>query len=160
MGIAMTEDARGADPFQLETFLPYRMQRLTALLTADFFAGGASRGAPGWTEWYVLSLLAREGQATATDINARSGLGKTAISRAVSSLEDSGFLKRERDTADRRVEWLQISPAGLAEQEALGRKADAYAARLLSICKAEDLYRMGRLLSIIEENLLAGRSLG
>lgn len=156
----MSDSAKAVDAFELEQFLPYRMQRLTALLTADFFAGGAARGALGWAEWYVLSALARENGATATDIHARSGLGKTAISRAVSSLEERGFLHRERDTADRRVERLEISAAGRAEQAALRRKADAYAARLLSFCQAEDLYRIGRLLGIIEENLLAGRTLG
>ncbi len=148
------------DPFDLERFLPFRMQRLAALLTADFFAESGARGTLGWTEWYVLSVLSASSTATATDINARSGLGKTAISRAVSSLEESGFLRRERDAADRRVERLAISDAGRAEHEELGRRANVYASRLLKLCAAEDIYRMNRLLGVIEEGLVVGRSSG
>lgn len=146
------------EPFELERFLPFRMQRLTALLTADFFAQSGERGSLGWTEWQVLCALAGSRTITATDIHVRSGLGKTAISRAVSSLEVSGFLLRERDPSDRRVERLAISPAGQTEQEALGRRAQAYAKRLLAFCGAEDIYRMSRLVGVIEEGLLTGRA--
>ncbi len=156
----MTGKAEAAASFDLERFLPFRMQRLTGLLTADFFAAGGGRGTLGWTEWYILSVLAQQANQTATDIHMRSGLGKTAISRAVASLEENGFLRRERDAEDRRVERLAISPAGEAEQAALARAAEAYAARLLALCSAEDLYRLTRLLGIIEENLVAGRTLG
>lgn len=156
----MADQAGAGEPFDLEQFLPFRMQRLAALLTADFFAGAARRGGLGWTEWYILSALARTSHQTATDINNRSGLGKTAISRAVAILEESGYVLRHRDEADRRVERLAISPEGRAAQAALGQMAEAYAARLLALCGAEDHAGMARLLGIIEENLIASRALG
>lgn len=155
----MGSDSAGK-PFDVEQFLPFRMQRLSALLTADFFAEGGQRGGLGWTEWYVLSALARSSHQTATDIAARSGLGKTAISRAVASLEDSGYVSRQRDGEDRRVERLAISAEGIETQKRLGQMAEAYATRLLSICGADDVAGMQRLLGIIEENLIASRLQG
>lgn len=156
----MADRAATGEPFELEQFLPFRMQRLAALLTADFFASAGRRGGLGWTEWYILSALARTSHQTATDINIRSGLGKTAISRAVALLEESGYILRQRDHSDRRVERLVISPEGMEMQALLGRSAEAYAERLLALCGANDHAGMARLLGIIEENLIASRSVG
>ncbi|MBB4063487.1 MarR family winged helix-turn-helix transcriptional regulator [Gellertiella hungarica] len=156
----MSEAVGAALPFDLEQFLPYRMQRLTALLAADFFASAGDRGMLGWNEWYVLTALLREEGLTATDIHTRSGLGKTAISRAVSALEEAGLISRERDPADRRVERLAISASGRLEQADLARRATAYANRLLSLCGADDIRRMVALLAAIEESLVASRAIG
>lgn len=148
------------DGFDLEQFLPYRMQRLSAQLASDFFSRLARRQAShaecGWAEWIILTALAEQGGITARDIAQHSGLGKTAISRAVATLERSGWLARTRDSEDRRVERLHPSSAGLQEHQAMKHAAAEYANLLARHSGGEEISGMVAFLNGVEEFLALG----
>ena len=78
------------------------------------------------TEWRVLFHLGLYGQLTASDIAMRAGMHKTKISRAVQRLSEMRFVQRNRDTADRRVEHLTLTPKGRVAYDDLRSVAEQY----------------------------------
>lgn len=116
--------------FDLEHFLPYRLQRLAALLTTDFFTQLDEGPVDGWVAFYVLHALGTGEGITATEIAARSGLGKTAVSRAVAALDEAGLIGRRRDALDRRIERLGLTRPGALELRRMTEDARNYAGTL------------------------------
>ncbi|WP_371255996.1 MarR family winged helix-turn-helix transcriptional regulator [Ruegeria sp. 6PALISEP08] len=90
------------------------------------------------TEWRVLFHLGLFGEMTAKDIGERAKMHKTKISRAVAKLEQRRYLKRTRDEADRRAEWLALTPAGQTVYRDLRNVAANYDARLSSLFNEEE----------------------
>jgi len=82
------------------------------------------------TEWRVLFHLGMYGRMTAKEISARARIHKTKISRAVQRLAMRRFLTRTRDDRDRRSEFLDLTPAGMAVYRDLRGVAEEYDARL------------------------------
>ncbi len=75
---------------------------------------------------------------TAKEIGERARMHKTKISRAVAKLEQRRYLKRTRDEADRRAEWLTLTPAGQAVYRDLRGVAANYDAKLSGLFKPEE----------------------
>lgn len=116
--------------FDLEQFLPYRLQRLATLLTTDFFTQLDEGPVDGWVAFYVLHALGTGEGVTATEIATRSGLGKTAVSRAVAALDEAGLIDRRRDVLDRRIERLGLTRPGALELRRMMEDARSYAGTL------------------------------
>lgn len=116
--------------FDLEAFLPYRLNQAADAVSVGF--GAIYRDRHGMTrpEWRTLALLGAIGRMTATDISRRSAMHKTKVSRAVQSLEDRGWLRRRADDEDRRLEHLELTKAGWAIHGELSEIAIAYEADL------------------------------
>ena len=68
----------------------------------------------------------------ASDIVAHSSQHKTKVSRAVAALEKRGWLKRESDENDRRVEHLELTKAGRAIHAELAPFARDYEAAVVA----------------------------
>jgi DNA-binding MarR family transcriptional regulator len=100
------------DRLALETFLPYRLNRLAEAVSRDFSRIYKERFGLTRPEWRLLATLGQYGTMTATGIGAHSAMHKTKVSRAVTALEKRRWLAREADTADRRVEHLSLTRAG------------------------------------------------
>ena len=81
-------------------------------------------------EMRVLLHLGQYGQMTAREICSRTKMHKTKISRAVSALENKGYLTRETVEKDRRQEALSLTRAGRAAYADLGEVAKAHDAAL------------------------------
>ena len=86
----------------------------------------------------LLFHLGLFGEMTAKEIGARARMHKTKISRAVAKLEERRYLKRTRDEADRRAEWLTLTPAGQAVYRDLRGVAAKYDAKLSGLFKPEE----------------------
>lgn len=129
--------------FDLERFLPYRLQRLATVLTTDFFTQIDEGPVDGWVAFYVLNALGTGEGITATEIAARSGLGKTAVSRAVASLDEAGLIDRRRDVLDRRIERLGLTRPGALELRRMMEDARTYAgtlSRLVGLLQHENVH--------------------
>ena len=71
---------------------------------------------------------------------------KTKISRAVAKLAERRYLTRERDEADRRLEYLELTPAGLKAYRDLREVALEYNAGLVAQFSEEEVALLQRLL--------------
>lgn len=103
-----------ADILELESFLPYRLYRLADAVSHEFSKVYKDRHGLTRPEWRTLAGLGQHGTMTATEIGEQSAMHKTKVSRAVAELERRRWLTRTPDDADRRVERLTLTRAGVA----------------------------------------------
>jgi DNA-binding MarR family transcriptional regulator len=97
----------------LESFLPYRLNRLADAVSREFARLYRDRLGLTRPEWRLLATLGQYGTMTATAIGRHSTMHKTKVSRAVTALEKRRWLARGVDAADRRIEHLTLTAEGL-----------------------------------------------
>jgi DNA-binding MarR family transcriptional regulator len=134
-----------ADILALESFLPYRLNRVAEAVSREFSKIYRDRFALTRPEWRTLATLGEFGTMTATAIGEHSSMHKTKVSRAVAELENRKWLTRTPDAADRRVEHLALTNAGRG----------AYG-ELVPLAKAFEQKLSGRLTRADREALLSG----
>lgn len=120
------------DKLQLETFLPYRLNRLADAVSREF--SGLYKDRHGLTrpEWRLLATLGQFGTMTATAVGVHSAMHKTKVSRAVAELERRRWLARKADGDDRRVEHLSLTKTGTDAYRDMVPVALAFQRRLLA----------------------------
>ena len=145
--------------FELETFLPYRLNRAAEYVALRFAAQYKARFELTRPEWRTLAALGSSGRMmTATEIGAHSSMHKTKVSRAVFALEQRRWLKREEDGRDRRFEHLALTPAGERAHEELTELAGAYQAELVSMLGKENVEALSAGLRAVERAMrMSGR---
>ncbi|MBI4495103.1 MAG: MarR family transcriptional regulator [Chloroflexi bacterium] len=84
-----------------------------------------------------------------TALAARLRLEKSTVSRLVEHLERRGWIRRERDPADRRVLLLHLTDAGRRASEQLAVARAAKFARIFSAIPAEERAAVQRGLSVL-----------
>lgn len=114
---------KGRFDFDLEQFLPYRLNQAAEAASLAFQDVYRKRHGMTRPEWRVLANLGQFGSMTATDISVQAKIHKTKVSRAVFALEKRRWLKRETDGNDRRIEHLHLTQMGLTVYHELGRVA-------------------------------------
>ncbi|MCC0044283.1 MAG: MarR family transcriptional regulator [Brucellaceae bacterium] len=129
----MSEDA-----LDLETFLPYRLNRLAEAVGREFSRVYKERFGLTRPEWRLLATLGQFGTMTATDIGAHTAMHKTKVSRAVVSLEERRWLTRETHRRDRRIENLSLTKAGRSAYLELVPIARAFEDRLMQALAPAD----------------------
>lgn len=137
--------------FDLENFLPYRLNRAAEFVALRFAAQYKACYQLTRPEWRTLAALGACGRSmTATEIGAHSSMHKTKVSRAVFSLEQRRWLRREADGRDRRFEHLALTPAGEQAYRELTTLATAYQVELFSMLGAENMEALSRGLGAVE----------
>lgn len=139
------------DTLDLETFLPYRLNRLAEVVSREFARVYKERFGLTRPEWRLLATLGQHGTMTATDIGAHSSMHKTKVSRAVVSLEQRRWLIRETHQRDRRIENLTLTKAGRAVYLELVPIAREFESRLLSALAPEERRAASAGLSALEK---------
>ena len=136
--------------FQLDRFLPFRLNRAAEFVGLGF--SGHYRKAYRMTrpEWRVLAALGAYGRMTATEVGRNSTMHKTKVSRAVRSLEERRWLKRREDEADRRVEHLELTREGRRAYDKIAGEALAYERKLAEMLGAEGLSALETGLAAVE----------
>ncbi len=122
--------AMTTDNFELEQFLPYRLNRAAEFVGLRFAAHYKTKYGLTRPEWRTLAALGSSGRMTSKAVGTHSSMHKTKVSRAVFALEQRRWLKRSRDEADRRVEHLELTPAGHQAYRDLIELARRYQAEL------------------------------
>ncbi|MDB5699499.1 MAG: MarR family transcriptional regulator [Alphaproteobacteria bacterium] len=95
----------------------FRMHRL---IDRRMAANGAS-----FARTKLLIFVDRHGPVRAADIAESLALAPRTVTEAIDRLEQSGLVRREPDTKDRRVKWISITDPGrqaIAETEPLRRR--------------------------------------
>ena len=119
-------------PLVLEDFIPYRLNKAAEAVSQRFASIYRDRYGLTRPEWRTLATLGQFGILTATAIGAHSSMHKTKVSRAVFALEKRRWLSRKRDDIDRRIENLELTPAGRKVYADLAKVAHQFEAELLS----------------------------
>ncbi|MCD2180585.1 MarR family winged helix-turn-helix transcriptional regulator [Rhizobium sp. GN54] len=117
---------------ELETFLPYRLNRISAAVSREFRTVYGPDFDLSVPEWRVLATLGQFEVATAKAIGTHSAMHKTKVSRAVKALEDRRWLRRRPSEADRREELLQLTDLGRGIYLRIVPRAKAFETRLLA----------------------------
>lgn len=138
---------------QLESFLPYRLNRAAAAASKKF--SRIYRDEFGLTvpEWRVLATLNALGRASAKEIGRDSAMHKTKVSRAVAALQQRRWVARETDQLDRRIEHLSLTPGGEAAFRRLAPKMLAFEEQLLARLSSADRRDLLRGLALLEQAL-------
>lgn len=141
--------------FKLETFLPYRLNQAAERVSQRFAAQYRSRYRMTRPEWRALAALGSYGRMTATEIGANSSMHKTKVSRAVRALEEKRWLKRSEDASDRRIEHLELTPAGKRIYGEMIELAHDYEREMARLLGASGLRQLEAGLAAIEAKLPA-----
>lgn len=136
------------DPFVLEEFLPYRLNRLAAKVSAGTRAIYRRRYDLTVPEWRVLALLAAVDHLTSAEIGRASAMHKSKVSRATHALEERRWLTRELNRQNRREEFLSLTKLGRAAFQEIAPDVIAFEQKLIAgtgIGKDEMLDMIARL---------------
>ena len=93
------------------------------------------------------------GRATHTELARRCMITPATLTGIVSTLEKAGYVRRERDKADRRVVWLLLTDEGLARaRQIAARVTDAHTALVPTLTPELEAALRGFLITVIENN--------
>ena len=149
------EEEADAPNFVLEDFLPHRLAVVSARAHRLFARAYTDQAGLSIAEWQVLSVLARSGDLSATDVARQAAMDKVKVSRAVRSLMERRLLRRAEDRRDRRVRRLAITPLGRRVQAGVTPLAHALESEMLGPLSAEDRDRLRAALSRLDRHLAA-----
>ena len=147
-----------ADRFELENFLPYRLNRAAEAIALNFSRIYRSRYDMTRPEWRTLVTLGAVGRMTATAIGAHSSMHKTKVSRAIRALEERRWVKRTADADDRRVEHIELTRLGRKAYEDLAHHARIYEGEITVILGRKGLKSLEDGLGSVE-SAIRGRKL-
>ncbi|WP_198670482.1 MarR family winged helix-turn-helix transcriptional regulator [Oceanicella sp. SM1341] len=133
--------------FDLEDFLPYRLNRISEEISLRFAREYKARYGMNRPEWRAIAIIGTRGAVTAREICDDSTMHKTKVSRAVAAMEKRRWLRREGHESDGRSEVLTLTREGWRVFEELMAMARAYEAELEEMVGAG---AFGRLLSGLE----------
>jgi DNA-binding MarR family transcriptional regulator len=149
------EEEADAPDFVLEDFLPHRLAVVSARAHRLFARAYTDQAGLSIAEWQVLSVLARSGDLSATDVARQAAMDKVKVSRAVRSLMERRLLRRAEDRRDRRVRRLAITAHGRRVQARMTPLAYALESEMLGPLSVDDRDRLRVVLSRLERHLAA-----
>ncbi len=133
-----------------ETFLG--LQRL--ILPRNALAGDGEITRP---QYLLLHVIDRQGPASVTDLAGVLDVGLPATSGMIDRLERSGFVTRERDSADRRVIRVALTAAGRVRLRELEARVRAEFRAALSVLSDAEIATLIRLYQKLVDGATASR---
>jgi DNA-binding MarR family transcriptional regulator len=98
----------------------------------------------------ALSTIERHGPMTVGALAAHEQVRKPTVTRILGALVDEGLAVRAPDDVDRRVSWVQLTPAGRSLMRTVRRRSDRYLAQRLRKLDPDDLTTLERAASILD----------
>ncbi len=98
----------------------------------------------------ALSTIERHGPMRPGDLATHEQVRKPTVTRILAALVAEGFVERTPDPVDRRVSWVQLTPAGRALMRAVRRRSDRYLAQRLRRLDPEDVATLERAAGILD----------
>jgi DNA-binding MarR family transcriptional regulator len=112
--------------FKLDEFLPFRLMSAAEIMSLQFAERYRQKYAMTRPEWRTFAIAGEHKGITAKEVGAISGMHKTKISRAVGSLEKRGWVTRQRDTQDKRIEHIKLTAKGRTHYAILVNEANEF----------------------------------
>jgi DNA-binding MarR family transcriptional regulator len=135
-------------------FMPFRLNRLAAEVSAALSVEYRERYGLDIPEWRVLATLGfREGACTAQYISYCTRTHKSTISRAVTALMRRKIIERVANKNDRREFALQLTPRGRTLYEELIPRLQLREQDILSCLSAAERKVFAAALGKIEQSL-------
>jgi DNA-binding MarR family transcriptional regulator len=128
--------------------LTRRLQRVVGLLNRLLRRGDPSVIGPGAMS--ALSTLATDGPMRPSDLATREGVRPPTMTRIVTGLEDSGYVQRTVDPADRRASLLAVTPLGNELVLATRSARAGHLARHLARLSPDDRGALAAALPVLE----------
>jgi DNA-binding MarR family transcriptional regulator len=101
----------------------------------------------------VLGQLKRHGKMTGRELAARLGVTPGTVIPLIDRLEERGYLRRVPDQADRRLTWLELTPAGQEFFRGLWLAPGKTVAQAIAQFTPQDRQTLERLLNQIADHL-------
>ena len=98
----------------------------------------------------ALSTIERHGPIRPGDLATHEQVRKPTVTRILAALVAEGLVERTPDPVDRRVSWVQLTPAGRTLMRAVRRRSDRYLAQRLRRLDPEDLATLERAAGILD----------
>lgn len=118
--------SRPLPDFDLDRYLPYRFAVIATRLSTELSAQYREKYGISIAEWRVLVNLAYSDSASVRDIVQRVSMEKSKVSRAVTRMEEAGYLTKAVDGNDRRLLQLELTEKGSDLVRELVPLAQAY----------------------------------
>lgn len=112
--------------FDLDDFLPYRLNLLSERISKEFATRYQAAYGISIAEWRVVAHLAQGGEVSVRDIHARVHMDKSRVSRAAARLEVAGYVRKHQNTDDRRLVTLTLTERGAQMMRELGEMAQKF----------------------------------
>jgi len=107
------EAVRINNPINIDSSLPFRIIRLANLFGTNYDRSVFQHGIKlSVTEWRVMMTLAFHPSIYAIDVCRYTGYSEVNVSRALSRMNERGWIYREPDPYDRRKYRLELTTAG------------------------------------------------
>ncbi len=135
-------------------FVPFRLNRLGAEVSAALSSEYRARYGLDIPEWRVMATLGFRNEACSAQYIAQcTRTHKSTISRAVTSLLEHGLIERVENMQDRREFRLAMTSKGQALYEELIPRLLRREEEILSCLTAQERKEFARLLGKIEDSL-------
>lgn len=135
-------------------FVPFRLNRLGAEVSAALSSEYRARYGLDIPEWRVMATLGFRNEACSAQYIAQcTRTHKSTISRAVTSLLEHGLIERVENTEDRREFRLALTDKGHALYEELIPRLLRREQEILSCLTVQERKEFARLLGKIEDSL-------
>lgn len=101
----------------------------------------------------TMGFFARHPGATQSELVQRMGRDKGQVARLISGLRERGLLESQPDEADRRVQRLQLGPAGQAVHAAMLKRSRLLSAQAVLGLSEDERQTLLQLLARVRSNL-------
>ena len=107
-------------------------------------------------QMHVVLSLGHSGPLTMGELSRRGGVSEKTMTGIVDRMEQSGDVRRERDSGDRRLVRVHLTAAGEKTFNACDRHVADRLRRFLSLFDSDDRAALLRMLGKLNEKLAAG----
>jgi DNA-binding MarR family transcriptional regulator len=130
---------QGQSDFGTTRALPFRLLKLTNMVSRPFYGQIAKQYSLKLNEWRTLFVLANNPGTSAIDISAATGLHPMNISRSLSALRKSGRITEAPDPRDLRKNLISLTKEGIAIYQAVAQSAKEHTEKLFAEIPKEQL---------------------
>ena len=138
--------------FTLAEFLPFRLMNAAENISLQFAERYRQQYSMTRPEWRTFAIAGERKAITAKEVGSISGMHKTKISRAVASLENRGWITRQRDTQDKRIEHLQLTAKGKTYYKKLVIEANQFSDALFERMGPKAMTTIWKAVELLEAN--------
>lgn len=125
----------------------------TARAVGQAFERAMAEAGGSASTWQVLLLVRSGDWSNQSQLAGAMGVTGATLTHHLNALEADGLVRRRREAGDRRVQRVELTPAGDAMFERLRGTAMGYDRRLRSLLSDEERERLGELLDRLREGL-------
>lgn len=132
-------------------FLMHDISRLRRIVFDEFMKPlGVTR-----SQWWVLAYLSRHDGMIQSDLANVLDLGKAALGGLIDRLEQSRFIERRPDSADRRVKRVYLSSTGNQMVKEMHIRSQVMSERILDGLDRDMRHTLADMLLLVKQNLLS-----